>query len=442
MLANNIKNYAKKITHFKEWLIFKKTESYTMVGHDKLYSIYDLAEKLEQREIDVDFVECGVWKGGAAAVIGSVIKKYGYKRKLWLFDSFAGMPKPSIKDGEAAQKQFDKDRGISSVKDVYEIFNKLKIDFASVIIKKGWFENTLAEYNEYFDKIALLHLDCDWYDSTKKCLDSLYSRVVPGGYIIIDDYASWIGCKEAVDEFIEKLEIHPNLKSAGGGSVYFRKMINDDLESYWRKETRKYSVVHTRLLRVADEIEGYLSAGGKILDLGCSKMTLGNVIGDSYDYYGIDIVDNDNCKNYAKFDLAKGSFSSFPFLLNFDIVVCSGILEYLELGRIKELLRFIYNEISHNDTLFIFTYTNFNHISRICIPPHKKWLTMLPLKLMKNIFFEVGFCLVDYFPAYYKFGPGPLPPSRFADLQRKIRFKIPLVSNVFGKQFIFILKKK
>lgn len=211
--------------------------------------------------------------------------------------------------------------------------------------------------------------------------------------------------------------------------------------TYWNKETNKYLPIHTRLIRVGDEIKKKLPNGGRVLDLGCSRMTLKNIIGEKFDYYGIDIVDNQDYEKYAKFDLAKDNFQSFPFLFKFDVIVCSGIFEYLELERIKEILNFVSEKISHDNTIFIFTYTNFNHISRLFVPNHEKWITIMSIKDMKSVFIDSGFYVLDYFPSYYKIGPGPLSSGWNENLQKKIKINIPLFSNIFGKQFVFVLRK-
>ena len=103
-------------------------------------------------------------------------------------------------------------------------FLKLKISPHDVVIRKGWFQNTLPIAKNEIGPITLLRLDGDWYESTKVCLENLYDKVIPGGYIIIDDYGHHEGCKIAVDEFLKNLsfpiELHPIVDSAGR---YFQK---------------------------------------------------------------------------------------------------------------------------------------------------------------------------------------------------------------------------
>ena len=88
---------------------------------------------------------------------------------------------------------------------------------------KGWFNNTIPIHKKSIGKIALLHLDCDWYESVKFCLEELYDNIIKGGFIIIDDYGHWKGCKKAVDEFIENRNLRIELGKIDYTGVYFRK---------------------------------------------------------------------------------------------------------------------------------------------------------------------------------------------------------------------------
>jgi hypothetical protein len=88
---------------------------------------------------------------------------------------------------------------------------------------KGWFNDTLSAHKERIGKIALLHLDGDWYESVKVCLDELYDSVIQGGFIVIDDYGHWQGCRKATDEFIKQRNLKIDLSSTDYTGVYFQK---------------------------------------------------------------------------------------------------------------------------------------------------------------------------------------------------------------------------
>ena len=103
------------------------------------------------------------------------------------------------------------------------LFSKLGLNRDNIFMVKGWFQDTLPEYRERTDAIAILRIDGDWYESTKCCLENLYDNVIPGGSIIIDDYESYVGAKKATDEFIKNRDIKTKLSFDGRGGCYFRK---------------------------------------------------------------------------------------------------------------------------------------------------------------------------------------------------------------------------
>ncbi|MEW6558372.1 MAG: TylF/MycF/NovP-related O-methyltransferase, partial [Elusimicrobiota bacterium] len=88
---------------------------------------------------------------------------------------------------------------------------------------KGWFQETLPKAKSRIENIAILRVDCDWYESVRCCLDNLYDNLITGGYLIIDDYGHWEGCKKAVDEFLEKRKIKVRLNKIDYTGVWFQK---------------------------------------------------------------------------------------------------------------------------------------------------------------------------------------------------------------------------
>jgi hypothetical protein len=92
-----------------------------------------------------------------------------------------------------------------------------------VQFKKGWFQHTLPAASSTMEPIALLRIDGDWYASTKVCLEHLYDRVTPGGYVVIDDYGYFPGCRRAVDEFLQEQGITVTIHWIDAEGVYFLK---------------------------------------------------------------------------------------------------------------------------------------------------------------------------------------------------------------------------
>lgn len=197
--------------------IVQKVLSHTMVSKKGVELTYDIAYKA--LSLEGCFVECGVARGGTSAVMAMVARDEGKNRKMWMFDSYEGLPPQSDKDGEQKPVRH-KDRIGSDLAQgyclgVFEevnywIFSELKLGRYNVFVIKGWFKDTLPEFKKNIGRIAVLRLDGDWYESTKCCLENLYDNVVKGGYIIIDDYHLQ-GCKLAVDEYIQKLKDKPKM---------------------------------------------------------------------------------------------------------------------------------------------------------------------------------------------------------------------------------------
>lgn len=207
--------------NFKKLILFEKVYPYTMVSYKGLSNIYDLSKLIEKEKKRGAFVECGVWKGGCTAIMAFIAERAKSNRKVWLFDSFEGLPEPTDKDGLLAKKFVGE--CLALLEDVKEIFSKLKINNENIIIKKGWFQDTLPEAKSKIGPIAILRLDGDWYESTKSCLDNLYDNVICEGYIVIDDYGHWEGCRKAVDEFLRKRKLNPSLIKIDYTGIYFQK---------------------------------------------------------------------------------------------------------------------------------------------------------------------------------------------------------------------------
>lgn len=194
---------------------------YTKNGYPRLTNIYDLAMDVERRGLVGAFVECGTWKGGTTAIMGAMAHRYGDRRTTWYFDSFEGMPPPAPEDGGGTD-EIAGDILKASVADVEElVFGKLRLPRGRNRIVKGWFEETLPRAKTEIGPIALLRLDADWYEATRLILDELYDQVVPGGWLIFDDYGRWQGCKKAVDAFFAARLLSPELRFVGNrGGVY------------------------------------------------------------------------------------------------------------------------------------------------------------------------------------------------------------------------------
>ena len=200
---------------------------YTMLSEERLYSLFTNAKKICSVDIKGDFVECGVAGGGSSALLGYVIKKYSKsERFLYAFDSFSGMPSPTSEDKYEGVYAEDTGWGTGTCSapesSLREVCSKLDINnFIKPV--KGYFENTLPKNKNNFNSIAVLHLDGDWYESTKTILDNLYDKVATGGFLQIDDYGYWEGCRKAVHEFEANIGTLFTLNAIDGTGVWMTK---------------------------------------------------------------------------------------------------------------------------------------------------------------------------------------------------------------------------
>ena len=181
-----------------------KYASKTMIARQQFVQNLDIVDMAS--DIIGAIVECGTWRGG---MLAAMLEKRSDSLAIG-FDSFEGLPAAQAIDGEAAIAwQADTTSPIyfdNCSASVQEFTDTMLMTSLNFDIVKGWFSETVPSFAKDRSslQIAILRLDGDWYDSTKVCLDNLYSMVVPGGIVIIDDYYAWQGCKKATDEFLKE----------------------------------------------------------------------------------------------------------------------------------------------------------------------------------------------------------------------------------------------
>lgn len=202
------------------WL-YRRVRPYTMVAPSSLAALFRLVKGVDRYGLTGDLVECGTWNGGSAAVMAFATNLSGRQaRHLWLFDSFQGLPPTTIeKDGIMAPASVGTCVGDPAA--VREILGHVGMPPERVHIVQGWFHETLC--SAPIDEIAVLHIDADWHDSVKLCLDSFYGRVQPGGFVVLNDYGSWPGCKRATHEFLESRGLKVGLTWVDPGTRFFQK---------------------------------------------------------------------------------------------------------------------------------------------------------------------------------------------------------------------------
>ena len=179
--------------------LYRTVRPYTMSGNARLRGLYDAVRLAVAGGIPGAVVECGTARGGSAALMGLTLDRLGADRSLWVFDTFEGIPPPTAADPDEAIARLYTGQFRGELAEVRALFERLGI-LARTRLVKGLFQDTVPV--AAVPAIAVLHLDGDWYESVKVCLDHLYDRVSPGGVIQIDDYGHWEGARKAVDEFI------------------------------------------------------------------------------------------------------------------------------------------------------------------------------------------------------------------------------------------------
>ncbi len=197
--------------------------SHTMIGRKRLDNLQHCIETVISENIPGDFIETGIWRGGACIFMRGLLAAYGVTdRIVWAADSFEGVPPPTwVEDAE-----LDLSRDVLPVlavplEDVQGLFRRYGLLDDKVRFIKGWFKDSLP--SAPIEKLAILRLDGDLYESTMTALVPLFDKVEQGGFIIVDDYGSCPPCKQAIHDFRAQLRITDELQVIDGHGVYWRK---------------------------------------------------------------------------------------------------------------------------------------------------------------------------------------------------------------------------
>jgi hypothetical protein len=194
--------------------IMAAVRPYTMTSPERIWALVNSVQYISANAIAGDLCECGVWRGGSSMAAALKLAALGERRRLWLYDTFAGMAEPgeldrSAGNGAPALREWQKRRRtdaenewcLASLEDVRRNLATTGHPPELLSFVAGKVEETLRVPANVPSTIALLRLDTDWYESTKVELEVLYERLSPGGVLIIDDYGHWEGARRAVDQF-------------------------------------------------------------------------------------------------------------------------------------------------------------------------------------------------------------------------------------------------
>lgn len=200
-------------------------DALTMIGMQRLTSLQRCVETVLAEDVPGDLVECGVWRGGASILMRAVLSAYGdEKRSVWLCDSFEGVPPPDTAHYEADKGiKLHRAAGVLAVPQaqVKSNFERYGLLDGRVRFIPGWFKDTLQDAP--IDRISVLRLDGDLYESTIQALDALYPRLSSGGFCIIDDYHAIDACRQAVADYRTAHGITAQIEEIDGTGVLWRK---------------------------------------------------------------------------------------------------------------------------------------------------------------------------------------------------------------------------
>lgn len=203
--------------------------AHTMIGRQRLGELERACMEVLRDGVPGDFVETGVWRGGACIFMAGLLRAMqspdDVLRRVFVCDSFEGLPPPNVQ-----KYPYDKNDIhymvapllAVSVDQVQDNFRRYGLLDERIVFVKGWFKDTLPDLDT--NHIALLRLDGDMYESTWDALTALYSRVSPGGCVVVDDYNAVRGCQKAVHAFLDQIGLSPSvLEVFDNGGAHWRK---------------------------------------------------------------------------------------------------------------------------------------------------------------------------------------------------------------------------
>ena len=196
--------------------IYKKCKGYTVTSYERMKSLYEVVVLVNDKNLDGDYVECGVYMGGSIMNMAYTQLNYAKKVHIHLYDTFEHMTPPTEVDkdykGISAFELLKNEQYmcIYSLRQV--VLNMKKTGYPENFLHyhKGDVAKTLLE--DVPEKVSVLRMDTDWYESTKIELEVLYPKIVSGGFLIIDDYGHFVGCKKATDDYFKKIGVDPLFK--------------------------------------------------------------------------------------------------------------------------------------------------------------------------------------------------------------------------------------
>ncbi len=197
--------------------ILDRAAPLTMTSPARLQAVVDAVRYCQRRGIPGALAECGVWRGGSVLAMILALQQLDAQRDIYLYDTFEGMTEPTEDDTSAVDRSGARTvagRHGGGPRPWSEVFGPGAYGEQAVrdaLLETGYpaerlhvvpgpVERTLPAQAP--ERLALLRLDTDWYESTHHELEHLYPRLERGGVLIVDDYGHWEGARKAVDEYL------------------------------------------------------------------------------------------------------------------------------------------------------------------------------------------------------------------------------------------------
>jgi O-methyltransferase len=196
--------------------------AYSMIGRPRMDNLADCAVAILREDIPGDFIETGVWRGGASILMKGILDAYGDDTRIvYVADSFQGVPPPDPENYPAdAGHNFSKIDLLTVTKaQVKEHFDRFGLLDDRVVFLEGWFKETLPALDKTW---ALIRLDGDLYESTMDAITALYPSLSPGGFLLIDDYWSIPPCQAAISDYRAEHGITAKIERVDWTGAYWR----------------------------------------------------------------------------------------------------------------------------------------------------------------------------------------------------------------------------
>lgn len=202
---------------------WRRCGPFTLASVERTYALHRAILHAVAAGIPGDVVECGVWRGGSAmAAALALMDAKDRDRRIWLYDTFEGMPEPEtrdlcLRDGHSARSEWERHekggrRWLSAG------IEEVRASLASTGFPAGrlaWVPGLVEERipAEAPERVSVLRLDTSLHRSTLHALRHLFPRLSPGGILVLDDYGYWQGVRDAADAYLresgQRMILHP-----------------------------------------------------------------------------------------------------------------------------------------------------------------------------------------------------------------------------------------